>query len=434
VKHVIPVPARLTCKSGNPRASYAAWRLECSDAEALLLVQFEFTPDWLDPADPQDLTALYCVRGDSVHVAVTDSALVADGSPPFEQYTRWVRQHRLASFDVEAPIELQPVSIAKPWGREIWYTAVESRGVCWFTTGGGCTPIPWLQAALPSAQAGSPGEALVLLKVLDPSPEPVQGDLYFELHLEKREVYVVTAIDRRAWPDGVGYIRYGFNPGRLAEYPGEDAFRTAYLEAVLAYEAVRRAVDLVRDGGSEPSGELLSRERRLREAMDDFTCLRPLQVGDVVKIPPLFPHALQHGVRTVEFQTPSYERKILSFAQKVLTQDRWDTREAVEKMRLGLPSEQPACSRIDSCGVQLEHIVDFPDFEVHRVTIPPGVHWRVVPLPSYSLVMVLSGQLALAGTCYGAERALLLPRRWEGALAAAKTDQPLVFLWAAPRG
>jgi hypothetical protein len=189
---------------------------------------------------------------------------------------------------------------------------------------------------------------LTLLKILDPSSTPVLGDLYFELHEEKREVYVVTHIDREAWPDGVGYIRYGFAPERVGQFANEAEFRSAYLAAVQAYESVRRALDSLPEG-AEPDRELLALEPVLREGMNSFTGLRALRVGDVVEVPLLVPHALLHGVRTVEFQTPTYERKILSFAQKVLTQDHWDTTVGVESFigqsrRYCYPAAGKVCS------------------------------------------------------------------------------------------
>ena len=241
------------------------------------------------------------------------------------------------------PLLLAPVTVAKPWGREIWFTGIEARGQAGVYGEGGILPLPWLLEVAAPEVLGVESSALNLLKILDPLPEPVYGDLYFELHEEKREVYVVTAVDRRCWPNGVGAIRYGFDPAVRAHYPSDAAFRRAYLESVQAYEAVRDRIQAVEDswrteegyGLRDPVPAATSRRwraalppdlRRLeaerRRIMEGFTLLRPLRVGDVVQVPLRLPHALQHGVRTVEFQTPVYERRILSFAQKVLTQAR----------------------------------------------------------------------------------------------------------------
>jgi hypothetical protein len=138
-------------------------------------------------------------------------------------------------------------------------------------------------------------------------------------------------------------------------------------------------------------------------------------------------------VRTVEFQTPVYERKILSFAQKVLTQEHWDTREAVEQALLLPPDEQPFERLLQERGVLVERIVDFPDFEVRRVRLEGRASLELKPVAEYALLMVIEGELALAGGTYGAERALLLPRGYRAGLIPAKPAQPLVLLLATPR-
>jgi len=56
-------------------------------------------------------------------------------------------------------------------------------------------------------------------------------------------VYVVTNIDSHAWPDGTGYIRFGFAADKLALYKDGERFREAYLAAVRKYEKVRRELD-----------------------------------------------------------------------------------------------------------------------------------------------------------------------------------------------
>ena len=49
-------------------------------------------------------------------------------------------------------------------------------------------------------------ESLILLKTLNPVAEKTIGDLYYELHEKKWEVYIVTEIDKTAWPSGKGII------------------------------------------------------------------------------------------------------------------------------------------------------------------------------------------------------------------------------------
>lgn len=354
--------------------------------------------------------------------------------------------------DLAGPLRLEPVVISKPWGQEIWYTGMEQRGLSLVTDGRHSIPLAWLIAIVPTFLMGvtsknesdSNGEigAPNLLKILDPLPEPVYGDLYFELHEEKREVYVVTHIDKRAWPEGIGAIRYGFSAVARGRYNSEAAFRSAYLEAVSAYRVLRKQIDAdidkmrIRDGVGlkeavsaeqakiwlrELPNELMTEEALLREEMDSFTELKPLSLGDVVKVPLLTPHALQHGVRTVEFQTPVYERKILSFAQKVLTQDNWDTAEAIELMptagernlnleralELGLNDQLVALE--DSAGVKREQVVLFEDFQVQRITLNSRAIWILPRTQAYSLVMTIQGVLSIAGQEVRQEQAVFVP-------------------------
>ncbi|MCB1676420.1 MAG: hypothetical protein KDI01_09015 [Halioglobus sp.] len=433
--HRFVASAGITHRKGSPQACFRQWRAGVDagpGGAALLLVDFELSQYWLAQRPTLPLTALYCLRAGRLEVAVTDRPLSGQHCCAAEQFDAWTAQHDMVVSAPPEPLALLPTAIPKPWGREVWYSGVEARGVCCFGRGTRRTPIPWLQAALPQREAGAPGHDLVLLKILDPLPQPVLGDLYFELHQKKREVYVVIHVDESAWPGGVGYIRYGFDAARLAASGSDEAFRRDYLEAVQAYEAVRRELD-AQPPGAVAAPDLLQRERSLRETMNSFTHLRELRVGDVVAVPLRLPHALQHGVRTIEFQTPVYERQILSFAQRVLTQDHWDTAAAVQHMLLRPPPE-PAFDRLlDTADARVERIVDFPDFEVRRVRIQPGGSVPLAPLRDYALAMVVAGELALAGRVYRAEQAVLLPRGWEGLLSTGNPVQSLTFLLALPR-
>jgi hypothetical protein len=425
LRHALHNHPHITHETGDPWAACLAWR---GTEPGLLLVDFGFTPWWLAGAAEQQLTAIYCREGGTLRVAVTDASLQASGHAPVEQYAAWLQQHGLCDARIGEALPLAPVHIPKPWGQEVWFTGVEERGVCHFGDAGGSTPIPWLQAALPSGYGGE--GPLVLLKILDPDAAEVTGDLYFELHQEKREVYVVTHVDRSAWPDGIGYIRYGFDPDRLEQAASDEAFRQQYHQAVQAYEAVRRQID---EGAGEASAAVQARERGLRAEMDSFTHMRALQTGDVVVVPLLMPHSLQHGVRTIEFQTPVYERKILSFAQQVLTQGHWDTGEAIEQMRLLPPEEVPFEVLERGQGVLVERVVDFPDFEVRRIRIEPGMQLPLQLQDCYGLVMLVEGSLAVSGKVFGPEQALLLPRGAQLTLAPLQAAEPLVLLLALPR-
>lgn len=306
--------------------------------------------------------------------------------------------------DLELPVALVPIDIPKPWGRERWFTGIEARGESLVRTAKGTLPISAYLAAGGTAGGGSAlleGRSLLLLKILDPNPEPVLGDLYFEVHQEKREVYVVTHVDRAAWPHGIGAVRFGMNPGLRAEYADDDAFRGDYLRAVTAYERVRRAID---------AGESIAPavEQQRRAEMERFTALRPLRPGAVVTVPPWTPHALQHGVRVVEFQTPTYERYILSFAQQVLTQPHWDTAYAVPRMQLDTPAEPEP----EHVGPGLERLARFPDFEVLRARVRPGFACMLPIDAPYLLCMAERAAVCVGGIRLEPEQAALLPGPW----------------------
>ncbi len=303
------------------------------------------------------------------------------------------------SFDFTQPVRLESVCIPKPWGQEIWYTGMESRGESRVRIDASeSVPLSvWLDA---DANATSGGEDVLLLKILDPAPEPVTGDLYFEVHSEKREVYVVTHIDPTAWPNGIGEIRFGMNQQLRREFADDQSFRSGYLKAVQSYEKVRRAID---SGTRSPF--LVMQEMALRDRMDSFTHVRELRIGDVVHVPTWFPHALQHGVRVVEFQTATYERLIVSFAQQVLTQDHWNSVAAVAGMSLDPGTEQPA--EVVTTGI--ERIARFDHFNVWRANGSAGEFALPRSLP-YAIVMAVGGKVHAGGLVLDAEDACLIPR------------------------
>jgi len=433
LRHSIANSASISYQQGSPLRCLQQWRSFTEQSDRLLLVDFTIEDYWLEGEPVTQLTAIYLESQGRLTVSVTDQALHSSDQSVMEQHALWVQQCGLTTYVVGQLVELASLAIPKPWGQEIWYTGVEERGVCGLITNGNQTPIPWLQATIPDEELGVFGEPLVLLKILDPVAEPVTGDLYFELHEEKQEVYVVTRVDSSAWPDGTGFIRIGFDKEKLAAYEqNEQGFKNAYLQAVKDYENVRREIDGL---GQTPSAsrELFDREVELRTQMDSFSHLRPLRIGDVVKVPLLTPHSLQHGVRTVEFQTPVYERKILSFAQKVLTQDHWDTEEAVAQMQLEHAAAEVFECLLDEPGRRVERIVDFSDFEVRRVRLDPDRSLEIEPMARYGLIMLIEGQLSASGMHFAPEQAFIIPRGWSGSLTASQPALPLVFLLALPR-
>lgn len=356
-------------------------------------------------------------------------------------------------FCLDAALPLQPISIKKPWGQEVWFTGIEARGQSFVGSENRLTLLPWVLSIAPQRLTGGLSRKINLLKILDPLPEEVFGDLYFELHEKKQEVYVVTNINELAWPSGVGGIRFGFDSEILQTFDSDEAFKQAFAKAVADYELVRRQIDNLMDEMRATDGvqlnepvmasqtkawlesvpdQLLNEELRLRVEMDAFKGFKPLTLGDVVTVPCFTPHSLLHGVRTIEFQTPVYERQILTFAQKVLTQERWDTAEALECVQLKSPKPEPLKRLAQQPGVLVDEVVCFDDFEVWRVSLSGTNSWSLPDDFPYALLMGLSGKVAVGDLAVAQEQGAILPGLVSGqSLNALKGDA--TFLLALPR-
>ncbi len=423
--------------------------LKAQPPGGLVAIAYRLARFWSSQVGEDALVAVYeRLVGKTRFLVAPDSAELREELAGFTgDLDGLAEQLKTEIFASDQAIALTPVHIPKPWGEEIWYTGMEDRGMALAGHARRAVPLPWMLSALPEQLTANRERAIILLKILAPRPEEVFGDLYFELHEEKREVYVVTAVDERAWPDGEGAIRFGFDPKVRAEYPDDQAFRKAFSSAVSDYEAVRREIDASLDQRAAQEGQLADREawladlpaeltekeKTLREAMNRFTALKPLRTGDVVKVPTLTPHSLQHGVRTVEFQTPVYERLIVAFAQKVLTQSHWDTAKAVELMKLEAEPEASLERLSAGDGVVVERIVDFDDFEVRRFTLEPGAVARIPAPPDYAVLMQVQGELALGVCPLQPEQAVLLPRGWESPALTNESENTMIFLVAYPR-
>lgn len=296
-------------------------------------------------------------------------------------------------------MRLIPVYIAKPWGQEIWYTGMESRGVSRVALADGTMPLDTYLAS--DLDRLCDNTDVLLLKILDPAPAAVQGDLYFEVHQNKQEVYVVTHVDEGAWPDGQGAIRFGMSQSTRRQYPDDSAFRRAFLEAVQTYEVVRRRIDA---GQAQPDDA--EQEVILRNQMEAFTDFQPLSVADVVKVPTWTPHALQHGVRVVEFQTATYERFIISFAQQVVTQDHWDSAHAIANMQL----DTPQAAQFVQIGEGVEQIVTFDDFNAWRCRGNAASFVLPSHLP-YAVCMAIEAGPVVGDLALDAEEACFVPRK-----------------------
>ena len=220
---------------------------------------------------------------------------------------------------------LDPVTVSKPWGSEIWYSGVEARGESRVRRGAASVPLSR------HLQALGRDAPVVLLKVL----KPTAGDLYIEVHQRKSEVYVVDAIDPERWPT-TGRMLLGVDQQWRAAL-GDQGYRAALAARARAAET--------------GAGDI----------RDVATLLRSVAVrtGDVVTIPPGMPHCLPRGVQVVEFQTPVYERRILAAGGRVVTQSGWDVDAAVALMDLdAAPAVLPGggAGRVCAGGFQVRSL------------------------------------------------------------------------------
>jgi len=312
---------------------------------------------------------------------------------------------------VNFPFELSTVTVNKPWGKEIWFTGVEKRGVCGAVVQNTVYGLPWLFAAAGDACIGTAKQQLILLKILDTLPDPDKGDLYYEMHRIKKEVYIITGVDNAAWPDGTGEIKLGFNRKKIKQYGTFSVFLEEMSSAVKNYKKVRDAIDGY--GNNEIPSYLTEQERELRGIMESYMGIVRVSAGDTICIPNYMPHSLRHGIRVLEFQTPVYERLIISFTQRVLTQNHWDTDEAFSIIREKYQDGQ-ICYDVDNTSGQqnksgenqnpdvsygrtkIEKIVDFEDFYVNKILFSAGSSISENTGKSYMLVFIISGQLRYA--------------------------------------
>ena len=339
------------------------------------------------------------------------------------------------------PLRLEVLNIPKPWGHEGWYTGVEKRGVVKVTDEYGKTELPYALNLFKKQLLADYSATLILLKTLNPVAEDVVGDLYYEMHEEKWEVYVVTEIDKTAWPSGTGIIKAGLHPKKIAEYKQlntenwSDVLLKNFKHAISEYEKVRRQID---ESTADISTELSAQEQSLREKVAEFVGDCPVKVGDIVSFPVLKMHSLRHGIKVIEFQTPHYDRLIVMFSQKVLTQNHWDTAAALNKM---LPEvyQQPELEVLHkSAGLLVERFVDFPQFTAERISLETGHIWDDQLGGQYHLLINVSGQAVVLpengnSVILNPEEALFLPVGMGSYQLKSIGDIPLIYLKAMPK-
>ena len=266
------------------------------------------------------------------------------------------------------PVVLEPVTVAKPWGSETWYSGIERRGESRVCLGAETEP---LSAFLVRHGRTTPP---ILLKQLVPST----GHLYLEVHRTKHEVYVVDRVDPAAWPDGRGEVLCGVNPAARSEL-GDAGLRRAILSAAQAAER----------GAAPPT------------TLDPLMHRHRLAPGDSIEVRPGVPHSLRQGVEVIEFQTPVYERLILAASQPVQTQNHWDSAAAVAAMHL-TPQAPPRPAGTESH----QALATTPTFNVTRHLLSKGT---ALPLPAWCVGWIVHGRLRGPETTFESRHAFLTP-------------------------
>lgn len=264
------------------------------------------------------------------------------------------------------PVALEPVTVAKPWGFETWYSGIEQRGESRVCIGAKTEP---LSAFLVRHGRMAPP---ILLKRLVPST----GHLYLEVHRTKHEVYVVDRVDPATWPDGRGELLCGVNPAARSEL-GDAGLRQAILSAAQAAERGATATT----------------------TLDPLMRRHYLAPGDSIEVKPGVPHSLRQGVEVIEFQTPVYERLILAASQPVQTQNHWDTAAAAEAMHL-TPQPPPRPASTESH----QALAATPTFNVTRHLLSKGA---ALPLPAWCVGWIAHGRLRGPETTFESRHAFL---------------------------
>ena len=343
--------------------------------------------------------------------------------------------------DSKEPLQLKVLKIPKPWGYEGWYTGVEKRGVVNVIDKYGKTELPYALNLFKKQMLADDSESLILLKTLNPVAKKTIGDLYYELHEKKWEVYVVTEIDKTAWPSGTGIIKAGLHPDKIEEYKKKygnnwkEILLREFKSAVFEYEKTRRQID---DSQEEISKELLEKEAKLRDKASGFVGDLPVKVGDIISFPVFQIHSLRHGIKVVEFQTPHYERLILMFAQKVLTQNHWDTEDAISKMETEVYHPPKLDCIHNSEYLNVERFSDFTQFNFDRIRITPKNTYEDQLDGRYQLLIIISGRAAVVTQSGNSinlkkEESLFFPVSMGSYLIENIGDNQMICLKATPK-
>ena len=124
------------------------------------------------------------------------------------------------------------------------------------------------------------------------------------------------------------------------------------------------------------------------------------------------------------------------FAQKVLTQEYWDTTAALKKMMKEVYSSPPPKLVYESDMVRMEQFVDFPNFKAHRVLLEPGGSFHQKLKGGYHLLIAVTGDTIVDGKGFqekiSPSEAMFMPAAALEYLLINAGNQTLILLSAQP--
>lgn len=302
---------------------------------------------------------------------------------------------------------MQPKTIIKPWGKEVWYSGIEERGVCLVKsiTNDLTSPLPYVIEVLnvfnSETNSKKNNKKIILTKRLVPLPEKEKGNLYYELHQKKKEVYIVNEISKKAYPTKkTGKIKIGMDQNHFQKYSSFEKFKNEFLKISIS---CKKIIDQLfqEKKNSFKYQKLNEKKKKYFEKLEPFFRYVDLEIGDIIRISPFIPHSLQHGVSVVEFQTQHYERSILSFEQKVITQEHWDTKKALSLIKKkdvfasenNFKNDVKIIQKKKSSNIIFEKIKGFDEFNTERITIEKDLF--NLKEKNYCILFVVSGEVEI---------------------------------------
>ena len=387
-----------------------------------------------------DFFHIFEINYQNICPKLTEQLLSASGEMAIEKI---LQKENLAYIHSNSLITLYPHLEHKPWGKEIWFTGIEERGQAKIESyfkkkKMNLTDFLYLY----SNHCCNGQNQLVLLKILESIPERIFGDLYLELHEKKQETYIITDVNSQIHKMKTAQMKYGLNLDKRKTFKKLKFFKQSFFRAVMKYKKIRDFIDKqaypqkanikqYKKNLKQISPECKKKELELRDEMNSYIGSYPVKKGDVISINNLIPHSLQHGIRCIEFQTPVYERLIISFTQKVIRQNHWDTKKAIRVMKKAFPYKQKLKKLKQTNYFDIELICRFKDFKVVRYRFFKNSRIDL-SFKTYTLFIAMddlsTAQIEKKTQLLTAEQGFLLPSFKKITLRAKKTAELIICI------